>query len=324
MADVRAVKHLSYSNFKLFESDPEMFYRRYLAVNRPPREPQNHYMAIGSAFDAFCKADLHKEFVNDGDPKYTREALFETQVESQNRDRAAVDGQTVYERYIKVGAYDDLRRDMKGCMSPRFEAEITATLEVSRLPGQVTILGKPDVMYISKDGARIIHDFKCQGFYSKAAPGPSAGFVKMFSRGKDHMTMHKNTMPKKHKGYLINGNAPLHLHCEDWATQLTLYAWSLGEDVGSDYILSIDQILSDSQKGTTRVAKHAAICTDVWQNKLYDRIHKAWQAIQSNHVFLNMAYDKSQERCAAIDAELKSEPDETFKEMTGGKKERFR
>ena len=324
MAEVREVKYLSYSSFKLFESDPEMFYRRYLAIKRPPREPQNHYMAIGSAFDAFCKADLHKEFVNDNDPKYSREALFETQVEPHNRDRAKVDGQLVYERYIKVGAYADLQRDMKGCMGARFEADITATLEIPRLPGGIVILGKPDVMYISKYGARIIHDFKCQGFYSKAAPGPSAGFVKMFSGGKDHMTMHKNCMPKKHKDFMINGNAPLHISCEDWATQLTLYAWSLGEDVGSDYILSIDQILSDSQKSTTRVAKHAAICTDVWQNKLYNKVHKAWHAIQSNHVFTNMPYDKSLERCAAIDAELQSTPDDTFKEMTGGRKERFR
>lgn len=314
--NIRKIEYLSYSSFKLFEKDPEGFYRRYLSHNRPPRDPQNHYMAIGSAFDAFVKADLHKEFVGTNDPEYTADALFEKQVESQCRDRARQDGKILYARYIKLGAMKSLRDEMKGCINPGFETSITAELEITRLPGGIPVLGKPDVQYISATGARVIHDFKCQGFYSKAAPSPYSGYIRMFSGDKDHGTMHKSAMPRMHKGHTINGNAPLHLHCSDWAEQLTIYAWSLGCQVGDDYILSIDQILSNSQKGYSRVAKHAGICTDEWQNKFYNRLHRCWQAAKTGHVFLDLPYDESVARCQAIDAELKSQPDDTFKEMT--------
>lgn len=314
--EIREIKYLSYSSFQMFEKDPEGFYRKYLSKNRPPREPQNTYMAIGSAFDAFVKADLHKRFVNDGDPRYTPEALFETQVEPHNRDRAKVDGEELYRRYRKIGAYADLCEDMRECINPRFEAEITADISISRLPGSVVVLGKPDVMYISRYGARIIHDFKCQGFYSKNPPSPHPGYVKLMPG----MNMHKDTMLFKHKGFLTNGACPIHHHNEDWATQLAFYAWSLGEDVGSDFILSVDQILSNSVKNETRVAKHAGICTDVWQNKLFDRLHRCWSAVKSGHVFLKLPYDESVARCEAIDAELGSTPDDTFRQMTSTKK----
>lgn len=321
---IREVKNLSYSGFKVFESDPEMYYRRYLAINRPPRDPQNHYMAIGSAFDAFVKADLHKRFVDDGDPKFTAEALFETQVEPQNRDRAMVDGLELQRRYIACGGYGDLLEDMKGCINPRFEAELTATLELPRLPGEVRILGKPDVMYIHRLGARVIHDFKCQGFYSKAAPSPSPGYVKILNKGgKGHYQMHRECTLRNHKGFLINGTSPLNRNNVEWATQLSMYAWSLGEDVGSDYILTIDQILSDSQKGTSRVIKHSGICDDKWQNELYDRLHRCWQAATTGHIFLHLPYDESEARCRAIDAELTAAPDATFDSMTEAKP-RFR
>lgn len=320
--NIREVKYLSYSGFKLFEQDPEGYYRRYLTPNRPPRDPQNHYMAIGSAFDAFVKADLHKEFVNDGDAKYTKDALFETQVEAHNRDVARQDGMILYSRYKALGAYDALRREMKGCINPRFESEITAELEITRLPGSIQVLGKPDVQYVHREGARVVHDFKCQGYYSKSPPSPNPGFLTMLNGEKDHGSMHKSAMPRMHKGFMINGNAPLHLYCSDWAEQLTIYAWSLGCQVGDDYILSIDQILSNKVKNTSRVARHAAICTDEWQNKFYARLHRCWQAVKTGHVFLNLPYDQSVARCQAIDAELAAKPDDLFIQTATNVRER--
>lgn len=311
---LRKLKYLSYSGFKLFESDPEKFYERYIAETKSPRDPQNHYMAIGSAFDAYVKAELHHIFVNDGDPKYKPDTLFEAQVEPHNRDRARVDGQILHTRYVKCGAWKDLLEDMKGCINPRFEVELTAELSVPWLKGSIKILGKPDIQYISRAAARVVHDFKCQGYYSKSPPSPARGYLKMFPGA----TMHEACGPKHHKDFLINGNCPLHLYCEDWATQLTFYAWSLGEEVGSDYILTVDQILSDSQKKETRVAKHAAICTEKWQRNLFERAHKAWYAAESGHVFTNLTYEESVQRTKAIDAKLQADfsQDPDFLRMT--------
>lgn len=309
---MRELKYISYSGFTLFESDPEIFYRRYLAENRPPRDPQNHYMAVGSAFDAFVKADLHKRFVNDGDPKYTAEALFEAQVEPHNRDRARVDGMDVYEWYKKVGAYADLCEDMRGCVDPRFEADLTGEVMVSWLDGTIQLLGKPDVMYVSRTGARVVHDFKVQGYYSKAPKSPSPGYICLFPTRE----IHKNAVVVKYKGQRVNGNARLHTYCKDWAEQLSMYAWVLGEHVGSDYILSIDQICCNSQKKTIRVAKHSAICSESWQRDLFTRLHRCWYACKNGHVFLNLTYEDNLAKIAAIDAELKSNPDDLFKSFT--------
>jgi hypothetical protein len=309
---MRQLKHISYSGFTLFESDPETFYRRYLADNRGPREPQNHYMAVGSAFDAFVKADLHKRFVNDGDPKYTREALFESQVEPHNRDRALKDGEDVFQWYKKVGAYADLCEDMRGCVDPRFEAELTGEVTVSWMDGSILLLGKPDVMFVTRTGARVVHDFKVQGYYSKAPKSPSPGYICLFPTRE----IHKNAVVVKHKGHNINGNAPLHIHCTDWAEQLSMYAWVLGEHVGSDYILSIDQICCNSRDKNIRVAKHSAICTDPWQRKLFQRLHRCWYACKNGHVFLDMPYEDNLARIKVIEAELASNPDETFRSFT--------
>lgn len=310
---MKKMKHISYSGFTLFESDPELFYKRYLTENRPPREPQNHYMAVGSAFDAFVKAELHDIFVNDGDPKFTAEALFEAQVEPHNRDRARPDGLDVLKWYKNVGAFRALTNDMNGCINPQFESEITGEVTVSRLEGGVPILGKPDVKYIHRHGARVVHDFKVQGYYSKQPKAPSPGYLREYPLGR----MYKTCIPKQHKGFEINGNGGLHMHCPDWAEQLSMYAWVMGEDVGSDYILTIDQICCDSQKKTIRVAKHAATVNDIWQHKLFDRIHRCWTACMNGHVFLNVDYELNKRMIETLEAELASKPPQEFLEATG-------
>jgi hypothetical protein len=307
----RQLKYLSYSSFKLFERNPEEFYKRYLANNRPPREPQNAPMAVGSAFDAFVKADLHKLFC-DPDPAFEKKTLFEAQVEKQCRAEAWDAGEEVYAMYRKCGAWDQLLEDMDGCVNPRFEANITGEISVPRLDGAITILGKPDVQYISKHGVRVVHDFKVNGYYSNTPPSPRQGYIRLMP-GRD---MHKSVMPKMHRGFRINGQAPMHIHCEDWAEQLSMYAWTLGEPVGADYILTIDQIVCNRKTKVHRVAKHASYCMDTWQNKLFDRLHRCWYACRNNHVFLDMPYEQSVARCQAVDLEIRSIMTPTFDKMT--------
>src|SRR4051812_6811821 len=98
---MREVKYLSYSGMSLYYKDPEAFYVRYLSENRPPREPQNAPMAVGSAFDAYVKSYLYARLVGKGDPKHEFEFMFESQVEKQCRDVARVDGKAVFEFYKK-------------------------------------------------------------------------------------------------------------------------------------------------------------------------------------------------------------------------------
>ena len=56
---MRKPEYLSPTSISLHEKDVDEFYSRYLADNKMPRMAQTQPMAIGSAFDAFCKSYLH-------------------------------------------------------------------------------------------------------------------------------------------------------------------------------------------------------------------------------------------------------------------------
>ena len=56
---MRKPKHLSYSSLSLWYKDREEFFVRYLSDTKAPRLPQENYMSIGSAFDAYAKSALH-------------------------------------------------------------------------------------------------------------------------------------------------------------------------------------------------------------------------------------------------------------------------
>lgn len=314
---MREMKHLSYSGFKLFESDPEMFYRRYLTEVKSPREPQNHYMAVGSAFDAFVKVDLHKKFIDDGDERFTLPRMFNDQVEEHGREQAWLDGQDVHKQYIQCGAFADLCKDMENCVSPRFEAEITALVTHPKFQGGVPILGKPDVMFVHQMGSRVIHDFKVNGYYSNTPPSPKTGYVKLMQHISGvplkNPPQHPKAQTRIHKGILINGGAYFNTAYADWAEQLSFYAWTMGEEVGSDYVLSVDQICCNKSTKQIKVAKHAGICSPEYQLKLFERLHRAWYACANGHVFLDLPYEVSKGRQEAIELEVAAEQPDDFK-----------
>jgi hypothetical protein len=307
---MRTPKYLSYSGMSLYFKDPEAFYIRYLAEAKTPREPQNGPMAVGSAFDAYVKSYLFERLIDRKDPTYTKDALFEAQVEPQCRDQARRDGQEVFDFYKKAGALADLMLDMEGCIGePRFETEVTGLVGVTSKLGTVPILGKPDIFFITKDGARIIFDWKVNGFYSNSPPSPKSGYIKMFPG----MNMHKDAIPYTHKGFTVNSRHPLNLVDKEWAAQLSTYAWVLGEEVGGDFITIIDQIVCNKHTKNHRVARHAALVQTKFQHEVYDKYHTCWNAIASGHVFQNMSYDASLTKMKTLDAmtstNLPADPD---------------
>src|SRR5690348_10576504 len=98
----RKPKSLSYSSASLFKKNPEEFFLKYLAGNRPDRIPQQRPAAAGSAFDARVKSSLAADL---GMTDNTYEVLFEAQVEPQNREWAAPAGVHLLEEYKATGAY---------------------------------------------------------------------------------------------------------------------------------------------------------------------------------------------------------------------------
>ncbi len=170
---MRQPTYLSPTSVGIFYENREKFYMQYLCETKTPREPQTEPMAVGSAFDAFIKSWL-VEKIKGKDPAFQKESLFEAQVEPHNRDEAWRAGQTVFNAYSKQGALADLLLDLEGCVGqPRFEARIEAPVSKSGTFGDVPLLGKPDIYFITKLGARVIFDWKVNGYYSRSSVSPN-------------------------------------------------------------------------------------------------------------------------------------------------------
>lgn len=283
-------------------------------------------MSIGSAFDAFVKHELHRGLFGPNHPdsnKFDKQALFEAQVEIHNRDWAFKAGEYVFARYKECGALADLMLELnKSVIDPRFEMSIEGVVDgyregVTARRGGVPLLGKPDLYFVNEEGAHVIHDWKVNGFCSKSQVSPMPGYLKCRdafsyndnkpSRGGE---MHKDCMPVRHHGMEINGAAGLEYYNEDWAAQLSIYGWVLGESVGAELVCSVDQIVCKPRGATSgypflRVATHRAKVTEHFQFTILNDAQNLWGIINDEplYFFRELTLKASQDKCAMLDAQ---------------------
>jgi hypothetical protein len=316
---MRLPKYMSPTSLKLWESDRDTFYIQYLCEQRTPRPPQTSPMAVGSAFDAYVKSFLVERLLGKR-PEFEFNTIFEQQVEPHNRDAARIEGKQVYDAYTKQGALADILLDLEGCVGqPRFETAIEGYVSsVSIALGDVPLLGKPDIFFITKKGARVIFDWKVNGFHSKYNYSPKPGYIRMRSTDKNNGQSHPKAMVMDHNGVKISVTHPLCTVEADWAAQLSIYAWLLGEDIGAKFIVAIDQIACGRNalnEREFRIAQHRSLVTEKFQRELFHKAHTAWYAIQSGHIFTDVSREQSDARCATLDAMANTPPDEDFNEL---------
>lgn len=226
--------YLSPTSVNMALNDPEQFYMQYLTGYKP-REPQTLPMSVGSAFDAYVKAYLYKELVapskHGNSSSYELEHLFESQVESQNRDWARSHGGFVFGMYKQLGSLSDLLLDLRrACEStgvlPIFESKIEA------LVNGVPLLGKPDLYFRLPpsdrwpNGTKIVFDWKVNGYCSKSAVSPVAGYAKIRG-GRTSGSCHKEAQLCYKSGMAFNVNGYFEHRHESWASQLAIYSWVL-------------------------------------------------------------------------------------------------
>jgi len=317
---MRLPKYLSPSSFKLFESNLDDFYTKYLAENRPPRMGQTKPMSVGSSFDAYVKSYLHYcLFGNYGkDSEYEKDTIFDQQVEMPNRDWARIAGQHTFDCYKNCGALADMMLELNSSVGkPRFEFSIQGTVE-SRI-GSVPLLGKPDVFFINAQGARVILDFKVNGYCSASMISPMPGYVMVrdaWTSGRkkspnDRMP-HRDCFPTRYRGMMINTIARLEELNSEWAAQLSIYSWLLGEEVGSqDLIIGVDQICGTGSADSNgnpylRIASHRLRAGANYQHELLDRLTNAWATITSGHIFREMSREQSDAHCADLERQCKA------------------
>lgn len=303
---MRKLTYLSPTSLAKWELNRDEFYLEYLCELRKKRPPQTVPMSVGSAFDAYVKSYLHERLIGK-DPKFEFKTLFEAQVEPYNRDQALVDGKIVWDHYQKHGGLVDILKDLEGCLGkPKFETSIEGYVDaVSVKIGAVPFLGKPDIYFLTKDGVRIIFDWKVNGFYSNSNISPKRGYLRCLPKREPH----KDAFILAHQGYNINVKETLDAIDETWAAQLSIYAWLLGNEVGSKYVVAIDQICCTKKYDTRdiRVAQHRALVDPKFQYDLFARSHAAWYSIQGEHIFDNLSKEDSLARCQTLDERMKME-----------------
>lgn len=317
---MRIPKSLSYSSFSLFEKDPSEFYLRHLADVRPPRLAQENFMAIGAAFDAYVKSELHSAIFGPGsDAQFEFDTIFTQQVEKPNRDWARDQGQYVFDCYKVAGFYDELLQMLlKSKEPPRFEFTLEGSID------GVPFLGKPDLRFVHECGVHIVHDWKVKGYVSKHSQSPSKNYricrdgydaiflglniTKACPTGKpsqSHNQSHGGYEAYSHHGLEIN-KAYMEDGNVEYADQLSAYGWMLGEKIGDEnLVLSIDETVAKYQ-GTDkhpllRVANNRARVRSEYQTSLMNRIKSCWNAIITGHVFQDLSKEANDDQCRALD-----------------------
>src|SRR3990167_884900 len=173
---MRIPKSLSYSSMSLWYKDQDEFYIRYLADHAAPRLPQEQPAAVGSAFDAYVKAQLNWHLYGRAMARqFEFPAIFESQVEPQNRDFALKAGKHVFKAYKLCGAYDDLLKQLQQSVEPtRFEFKVDGLIR------GVPFTGKPDCRFVLdlwQGRIPCIYDWKVRGYCSKYGASPAKGYA---------------------------------------------------------------------------------------------------------------------------------------------------
>ncbi len=304
--------HISPSSLKTWTINPDEWYMKYRSFNRPPAIAQTQPMSIGSAFDAYAKSYILHHLTGGKIPEgYSFEELFEKQVEPHNRDWARDHGKYAFEAYKKSGALADLMVEINGAdTAPRFEFEVKGIIKTDI--GEVPCQGRPDLKFHTKQGAEVVTDWKVNGYQGKSDMSPKPHY-NMCRDGWDvmespHTRTHREQHPKAclfmHKGIQLNTGAKMEQVDEDWATQLSIYAWLMGAPVGSDFVNGIEQLsCSPGTNGRPRirVASYRMRTSKAFQESLMQRLVTMHEIINSDHVFRDLSYELSAERCKQLD-----------------------
>ncbi len=302
---MRIPEFISPTSLGKWETDREEFYKKYLSDHRMIRDPQTPAMAVGSAFDAYVKAALHRELFGEGaaEGRYYLDVLMTDQVEKHVRDWGRAAGRHVFDCYKYTGAYDELLGELsQAADEPRFE--FTATGVVAGVP----VSGKPDCCFTHQSGAHVMLDWKVNGYCSKRAVSPKKKHA--MCRDGQHMDRpslragrpHKNYEPMFFKGMTI-GKHCLSEANPSWADQIAIYGWMTGEEPSTeDMVACIDQIVAKpAPVPLLRVANHRCRVSAAWQMLLVDRLKDCWNTIQSGHIFTDRSREESAALCEVLD-----------------------
>ena len=114
---------------------------------------------------------------------------------------------------------------------------------------------------------------------------------------------HKDAFIQEIKGIKVNVNSYFEDIDSKWCDQLCCYAWMCGEEVGSDFIIGIEQFACNGEDNI-RIASHRAQSSEKYQHKLVDRLVNMWERINSDHYFIDLSYEESQAKVDTLNGRV--------------------
>jgi hypothetical protein len=97
---------------------------------------------------------------------------------------------------------------------------------------------------------------------------------------------HKDATIMMDRGIMINVAQTLEQCKEEWANQLSIYGWLLGEPIGGDFIVGIDQLVFTERR--CRVATQRCKIGKKYQQEWFNKIAWVWTVIHSGHIFRDL------------------------------------
>lgn len=307
-------KFISPSALSTWQRSQEEYFLKYLAIDKVPRIPQTQPMAVGSSFDAYVKSYLYRRLFGEvGDFDFN--PLFEKQVEPHNRDFAMKAGAACFMSYKASGALSRLFELLQAAKEPpMFEFTKRGTVhEEGGIyapvgPGNVVLLGKPDLFFITKSDISVILDWKVNGYCStgqgrRATPGYLMYLDGFEPKSKDHGRIHRDAIPYEEPcGLHYSLNPNIEMQEPDWGRQVTTYSWLCGASVGSPIVVAIDQLVCKPSFPVPNisVAQHRCTVTEKFQTETYQMFQTLWETVNSDHIFRDKPLVDSLERCRIL------------------------
>ncbi|MCK9460638.1 MAG: hypothetical protein M0R80_13450 [Proteobacteria bacterium] len=260
--------YLSPSGVLTYLRDETEFYVRYV-LGHKTKTKQTMPMAIGTCFDAIVKARISEALLG---KKYSDvfDQLIGDSIE------ALPYGQHCWTEYRDSGAFADLMLELNLAVAePRMELEVRDTVF------GVPMLGKPDLYFVTKTGAQVIYDFKVNGYMNPTSPKP--GYLVTRFRGQ--RSSYKTCKVTEVQGIRMNTAMlpQFGSSVQDWLIQLCMYSWILGEPIGTETVMGIDQITSsDGPYSDLRISSYRFQVERSVQMQLRDLITLIWKRMHSD------------------------------------------
>jgi hypothetical protein len=290
---LRKPSYLSPSAFVLWKQNREEYIKKYIIEPAPPRFAQTVPMALGSSFDAFCKNELVRCVYGGAavalGTDYHLETLFKKQVDEEHQAWAWEAGGKLFLTYKDLGSFDELLAEINmATVKPQFEVPLQA--EINGVP----LKGYPDCFY-RLPSTLVILDWKCNGYSGTRKMSPCKNYIRERPNGRSH----KNVSVITEHGIELQNEHCFSLTDEKWASQMVIYGWMLGEPIGSQFPVQIEQMLMEPDN--TRSVTYRGYVSKEFQTKLITELGEAWDVIKSGHFYPELSLEDSNLKLARME-----------------------